>query len=91
MWEVDNSTVNFTNWAKRQPDNWNDSEDCVVVGAEKYFGLWKDQKCDRWFLYICERPASGKQKKMIFKTKKIAIASSGNRLTRIRFGLLSYK
>nr|XP_058963445.1 uncharacterized protein LOC131790274 isoform X1 [Pocillopora verrucosa] len=59
VWEVDNSTVNFTNWAKRQPDNWNDSEDCVVVGAEKYFGLWKDQKCDRWFLYICERPASG--------------------------------
>ncbi|XP_022795047.1 receptor-type tyrosine-protein kinase FLT3-like [Stylophora pistillata] len=59
VWQVDNSTVNFTSWAPRQPDNRDDMEDCVVVGAEKYFGFWKDQVCDRWFLYICEQPANG--------------------------------
>ncbi|KAJ7393783.1 hypothetical protein OS493_003442 [Desmophyllum pertusum] len=47
-WEVDNSTVNFTNWEPNNPDNqniWN-NEDCGEVGAtRKFFGLWNDRSC----------------------------------------------
>lgn len=58
-WEVDNSRVNFTNWASGMPDN-RMNQDCVAVHAHSW--VWDDISCDIWFPYICEKPAHGKYK-----------------------------
>lgn len=59
-WEVDNSTLNFTNWEPGQPNNGgNGRQHCVTVGAKEYFGLWNDDYCPYPYLYICEKPLNG--------------------------------
>ncbi|XP_020615528.1 macrophage mannose receptor 1-like isoform X2 [Orbicella faveolata] len=59
-WEVDNSTVNFSNWEPGQPNNGgNGRQHCVTVGAKEYFGLWNDDYCPYPYLYICEKPLDG--------------------------------
>lgn len=65
QWEVDNSTVNFTNWEPGQPNNWGNYQHCVslAVGATTdSFGLWNDESCNTPFFYICEKPLDGMYK-----------------------------
>ncbi|KAJ7393777.1 chromatin-modulating protein mrc1 [Desmophyllum pertusum] len=57
-WEVDNSTVSFTKWGPKQPNNV-DNQDCGGVGAKTIFSLWNDRSCLDLQGYICEKPANG--------------------------------
>ncbi|KAJ7377759.1 chromatin-modulating protein mrc1 [Desmophyllum pertusum] len=39
VWEVDNSTVKFSKWEPGQPNNYNDVQHCVGIGAKGYFEI----------------------------------------------------
>ncbi|XP_015776212.1 PREDICTED: uncharacterized protein LOC107354273 [Acropora digitifera] len=54
-WEGDNSPVNYTNWARGQPDDYGGVEDCISVYGGGSTGLWNDDYCDSEHYYICEK------------------------------------
>ncbi|XP_062576212.1 macrophage mannose receptor 1-like [Saccostrea cucullata] len=50
-WEHSNSTLNYTNWNRNDP-NGGSSENCIVMVSG---GVWNDENCDDYLYYICER------------------------------------
>src|SRR5687767_13191340 len=60
-WVRSNST--YTNWQPGQPDNYLGNEDCATDRFSSPDGtwrgeLWNDDRCDRAYAFICERPAN---------------------------------
>ena len=51
LW-VDGSTVHFTFWDTRQPDNFGSNEDCVEFRLKSK--KWNDRHCSHSLPYICE-------------------------------------
>lgn len=56
-WESDKSPVNYTHWAKKEPNDLSGVEDCVAVYWEnsEVAGFWNDYNCDSEHYYICEK------------------------------------
>lgn len=57
----DQSSVDFTSWNSRQPDNYFNSEDCAEIwpfATQK--GKWNDVDCSSQLGYICQKDASSK-------------------------------
>ncbi|XP_044179085.1 uncharacterized protein LOC114946811 isoform X1 [Acropora millepora] len=54
-WESDNSPVNYTNWARGEPNDYGGVEDCISVYGGGSTGLWNDDYCDSEHYYICEK------------------------------------
>ena len=51
---TDQSSVTYTNWHLRQPDNWASKEDCVQMLPYYYQrGRWNDISCDQETGFIC--------------------------------------
>ena len=51
---TDGSAVNFTNWAKNQPNNFH-NQDCVhTLGVSKNY-KWNDVPCSQCFNYTCKK------------------------------------
>lgn len=48
--------VNYTNWDKKQPDNFEGYEDCAVMWVQPY-GKWNDGPCKSHYGFICEKLA----------------------------------
>ena len=50
MWAKSLKPMEFSAWYEGQPDNWHDSQDCLVnikwEGSDKY--LWDDKGCFDW-------------------------------------------
>ncbi|XP_077993991.1 macrophage mannose receptor 1-like [Glandiceps talaboti] len=53
---LDGSTLEFTNWAVDEPNNYGEGEDCVEIyrGEDKY-GEWNDQDCFLIREYVCKK------------------------------------
>ena len=47
----DDSIVQFVNWAKNQPNDWQGEEDCVDLQKN---GKWNDVSCSMKLHFICE-------------------------------------
>lgn len=48
--------MNYTNWAPHEPDNRNNSENCVAMNdTPKFFGRWLDAPCSLKFHLMCEK------------------------------------
>ena len=54
-WESDKSPVNYTHWAKKEPNDFGGVEDCVAVYWGGLAGFWNDDYCDSEHYYICEK------------------------------------
>ena len=54
-WESDKSLVDYTHWAKKEPNDYGGVEDCVAVYWGKLAGFWNDDYCDSEHYYICEK------------------------------------
>lgn len=52
IWDSDGSAAMFKDWAKSQPDNWRDIEDCAHFIKGDY--QWNDISCANKLCYICE-------------------------------------
>jgi hypothetical protein len=50
---ADGAPITFTNWADDQPDDFEQSEDCVEKLQRN--GQWNDAQCDQLNAYFCER------------------------------------
>ncbi|KAL4219516.1 hypothetical protein ACF0H5_022094 [Mactra antiquata] len=44
--------TNVTNWAKHEPDNTGDNENCAILGS--HHGLWWDHSCHEFNRFVCE-------------------------------------
>jgi hypothetical protein len=53
-WISDHSTINYTNWGKGEPNNYNGNEDCGVIHTRPVF-TWNDVPCSHAYGYICEK------------------------------------
>ena len=54
----DGSPMNYSNWSPHEPDNRNNSENCVALNdMAKFFGRWLDAPCGLKFHLICEKKA----------------------------------
>lgn len=49
-WDL--TLFDYVNWAKGQPDNYLNSENCVFITI---YGFWNDVSCTEKFAYICEK------------------------------------
>lgn len=48
----------YANWSPHEPDNRNNSENCVAMNdIPKFFGMWLDAPCTLKFHLICEKTA----------------------------------
>ncbi|XP_074624200.1 uncharacterized protein LOC141882148 isoform X4 [Acropora palmata] len=54
-WESDKSPVNYTHWAKKEPNDFGGVEDCVAVYWGGLAGFWNDDYCYSEHYYICEK------------------------------------
>ncbi|CAG2234627.1 unnamed protein product [Mytilus edulis] len=53
-WIYDKTTVEFTNWSKEEPNNYNGNENCADM-AKRLSYKWNDRSCTSLLRYICER------------------------------------
>lgn len=59
---LDGSQINYTNWHKDQPRNYNSSEFCVAMSlSETQFGKWYDVFCTDSYLVLCQKSLNYKQ------------------------------
>ncbi|XP_006815865.2 macrophage mannose receptor 1-like [Saccoglossus kowalevskii] len=54
---VDESVLQYTNWAVGEPSDSNGEEDCVVMLHNQ--GTWNDLVCSGYKGYVCKRPKDG--------------------------------
>ena len=54
-WEwLDSSTLTYTNWDDKEPNNeGKGGEDCVVVLE---YGVWNDVSCSGKYNFVCKKP-----------------------------------
>ncbi|CAD7941754.1 unnamed protein product [Amoebophrya sp. A25] len=55
-YEQPQNTMEYTNWARGQPNNWGGKEDCLVMWKN---GHWNDQKCSRSRKFVCSKATCG--------------------------------
>ncbi|CAG2186837.1 unnamed protein product [Mytilus edulis] len=53
-WIYDKTTVEFTNWSKEEPNNYNGNENCADMAKRRSY-KWNDRSCTSLLRYICER------------------------------------
>ncbi|XP_064905539.1 C-type lectin Cal-like [Columba livia] len=51
---TDQSTLDYTSWARGQPNNLWNREDCVVLDSLSGFKLWHDYPCNDRFPFLCQ-------------------------------------
>ena len=61
-WESDNSPVNYTHWARGEPNDFRGRQDCISVYGGRLAGFWDDDFCDSEHYYICEKVNGMKRK-----------------------------
>ncbi|XP_053335427.1 C-type lectin domain family 4 member M-like [Clarias gariepinus] len=55
---VDNTTLNITFWASREPNNSGGDEDCAEIYSGDTGNFWNDKKCSEKINWICEKHLS---------------------------------
>ena len=50
----DGSTVVYTNWNGREPNNWGGNEDCACMKGNG--GQWNDLNCHNHLRFVCKIP-----------------------------------
>ncbi|KAK3085754.1 hypothetical protein FSP39_008201 [Pinctada imbricata] len=55
VWASTQSDMDYTNWAKGEPNDLN-GEDCVEIVHNSDNFTWNDAPCDTLQHFICERP-----------------------------------
>ncbi|GAB6032989.1 Fc fragment of IgE, low affinity II, receptor for (CD23) [Chamberlinius hualienensis] len=63
-WTHDNSRLRFRNWAKEQPDNAKNDEDCLNYWTTENWG-WNDMSCKELAYYICELKQNPQSRSLI--------------------------
>ncbi|XP_050405448.2 macrophage mannose receptor 1 [Patella vulgata] len=56
-WLDDNTQLNYTFWGTGQPNNVNNSENCVYLQGARFTGRWLDFDCSKKLNFICQKPA----------------------------------
>ncbi|XP_052079665.1 natural killer cells antigen CD94-like [Mytilus californianus] len=57
IWASSRTKFLFTDWDDREPNNYNDGEDCIRI-ARKFDFKWGDAECSKKYRFICEKRLS---------------------------------
>lgn len=54
VWEVDNTSLSYTDWYLGEPNNSNNKKDCACLNSDEEY-KWNDNSCSKKFYYICDK------------------------------------
>jgi hypothetical protein len=73
VWEDGSETSSYTNWDTKQPDNWQNNEDCGQIWSG---GKWNDNVCTYYFQFVCEANAKNVCNKCPAGTRQYSYSNS---------------